>query len=110
MSQSKKRARERDRAKGIDPVLYESYPHYNHPGKKAFPRVPAKSVVLMSAGAHVYDPGYVNNRKGSKARRLLEQFNELIASGAKQCRITKLSKRIAREAKKLTHSIKRYDK
>ena len=109
MSQSKKRARERDRAKGIDPVLYESYPHYNHPGKKAFPRVPAKSVVLMSAG-EASPLVYVNNRKGSKARRLLEQFNELIASGAKQCRITKLSKRIAREAKKLTHSVKRYDK
>lgn len=101
MSQSIKRARERDRSRGVDPILFEPYPHYNHPGKKAFPRVPAKSVCLMSAGQHVYDGGYINNRKGSKARRMLDQLKLLISSGAKRCRITRLSRRLAREVKKL---------
>lgn len=101
MSQSKKRARERDRKNGVDPELFEPYPHYNHPGKKAFPRVPAKSVCLMTAGEHRYDAGYINNRRGSKARRLLDQLKALIASGAKQCRVKNISRRIAREVSKL---------
>lgn len=101
MSQSKKKARARDAAAGISPIVFEEYPHYNHPGKKAFPRVTPKSVCLMSAGTPEEGPVYVNNKKGTKARRMLDQLRELIASGAKQCRIARLSRRLKREVKKL---------
>lgn len=98
MSQSVKKARQRDAAAGITSVL-SGRQKYDHPNKKAFPTIVPKSVFLMSAGT-TGEAVFVNNLKGSKARRMLDQLKSLIASGAKKCRINRLSKRIARELKK----------